>query len=183
MPSFCLAEHRPYQPVEQVDRLIGKAGSEIETDGGQRRVPALALVACYMLDRHAPSFTNELPHAGLMDRVATCRRDANAAHIFQTFDQAEHRGGPRHFRHLPQPGQLGLTTTVTAVREGVETATLFCGQAVGQPTLRFATGLVAKFGTKPLQCDGRRHNDLPQPAHSHHRPSQIRQPVILDRLR
>ena len=35
MPSFGFAEHRPDQPVEQIDGLVSQIGGEIESDGDQ----------------------------------------------------------------------------------------------------------------------------------------------------
>ena len=63
MPLVGFAEHCPDQPVEQIDGLVRQAGGEIEGDGDQGGMPALALVACDMLDRGAARFAGELGKA------------------------------------------------------------------------------------------------------------------------
>jgi hypothetical protein len=83
LPSFGAPEHPTDQTLEQVDRLIRQVGGEVETDGEQCRVPALAFVAGKVLDRDTPGFTNELRHAGLMDGMAARRVDADGADMLQ----------------------------------------------------------------------------------------------------
>ena len=63
MPLVGFAEHCPDHPVEQIDGLVRQAGGEIEGDGDQRGMPALALVACDMLHRGAACFAGELGKA------------------------------------------------------------------------------------------------------------------------
>ena len=53
MPLVGFAEHRPDQPVEQIDGLVRQTGGEIEGDGDQGGTPTLALVARDMLHRGA----------------------------------------------------------------------------------------------------------------------------------
>ncbi len=163
--------------------MIRETGGEVEADGDQRCVPALPFVAGNVLDRHACRLADELRHAGLVDGVAARRLDADGAHILQAFNQAEHRGGLCRFRHLPQPGQLVLATTVAAAREGIEPAALLGRQAVGQAPMHVAARLMAQLGAEPLQCGGRRHDNPPLAARPHHERGEMREAVILDRLR
>jgi hypothetical protein len=136
-----------------------------------------------MLDRHAPRFANELRQAGLMDGMAMRGAESDTADMLQAFDQPQHGAGSCGLRHLPQPGQPGLASTVGTLREGIETATLLRGQAFGQPPLHFAPRLLAQPRTKPLQSRGRRHDNPLLPAGLHHHPGHVHQPIVLDRLR
>src|SRR6185437_11167597 len=84
MPLVGFAEHRPDQPVEQIDCLIRQAGGEIEGDGDQVGMPALALVTRDMLHRGAARFPGELGKAGLMHTMPARRIKAGCADMVQT---------------------------------------------------------------------------------------------------
>ena len=45
MTSLSFAKHRPNQPIEQINGLIGQIGGEVERDGDQCRMPPLTLVS------------------------------------------------------------------------------------------------------------------------------------------
>ena len=70
MPTFGLAEHRPDQPVEQIDGLVGQVDAEIQTDGDQRCMPALAFVAGDVLHRCPVGLAREPCQARLVDQMA-----------------------------------------------------------------------------------------------------------------
>ncbi len=100
LPLVGFAEHCPDQPVEQIDGLVRQAGGEIEGDGDQRGMPALALVAYDMLHRGAARFAGELGKAWLMHSMPARRIKASSADMVQSLDQTEHRDRLRRFRHL-----------------------------------------------------------------------------------
>ena len=89
MPAVGAAEHRADQPVEEVDRLIGQARSDVQRRGDQRRVPALPLVTVDMLHRGAPGLAGELRQAHLVDEMAAARLDVDGAHVLQPLNQAK----------------------------------------------------------------------------------------------
>ena len=100
MLPFGPAEHRPDQPVEQVDCLVCQAGSEIERDGDQGGMSALAFVSSHVLHCGAAGFTGELGETRLMNAVAASRLDADCPDVNQTLDQTQHCQRLRRFRHL-----------------------------------------------------------------------------------
>ena len=100
MPLVGFTEHRPDQPVEQVDCLVRQAGGEIEGDGDQGGMPALAFVTRDMLHRGAARFADELGKAGLMHSMPARRIKAGCVDMGQALDQTEHRDRLRRFRHL-----------------------------------------------------------------------------------
>src|SRR6266403_5362698 len=97
MPLVGFTEHRPDQSVEQVDCLVRQAGGEIEGDGDQGGMPALALVTRDMLHRGAARFAGELGKAGLMHTMPARRIKAGGADMVQALDQTEHRDRLRRF--------------------------------------------------------------------------------------
>ena len=183
MPPLGLAEHRPDQPVEQIDGLVRQAGGEIEGDGDQGGMPALALVAGDMLHRGAAGLAGELSKAGLMHAMPARRIEADRADMLQTLDQAEHRSGLCRFRHLAQPGEPALAGFRPALRQRIQPTPLLGGQPIGQPALDLAARLIAQLDAEPLECAGRRDDDPALPAFLHHQPGQMSEPVVLDRMR
>jgi hypothetical protein len=83
MPLVGFTAHRPDQSVEQVDCLVRQAGSEIEGDGDQGGMPALALVTRDMLHRGAGRFADELGEAGLMHSMPARGIKAGCADMIQ----------------------------------------------------------------------------------------------------
>ena len=138
MPLVGFAEHRPDQPVEQIDGLVRQAGGEIEGDGDQGGMPALALVAGDMLHRGAARFAGELGKAGLMHSMPARRIEADCADMVQALDQTEHRDRLRRFRHLAQPGEPALVGFRPALRQRIQPTPLLGGEPVGQPALDLA---------------------------------------------
>jgi hypothetical protein len=65
MPALGLAKHRPDQPVEEIDGLVGQAGAEIQRDGHQSGVAALPLQAGEMLHRGSAGLAGQLGQACL----------------------------------------------------------------------------------------------------------------------
>jgi hypothetical protein len=119
MPLVGFAEHRPDQPVEQIDCLVCQAGGQIEGDGDQGSMPALALVAGDMLCRGTAGFAGELGKAGLMHTMPTPRIKTGCADMVQSLDQTEHRARLRRFRHLTQPGEPALVGFRPALRQRI----------------------------------------------------------------
>jgi hypothetical protein len=97
---FGLAEHRPDQPVEQVDCLVGQAGREVERDRDQSSMSARAFVSGQMLHCGAACFTGKLGQAYLVDVVGAAGIDADRTDVNQTLNQTQHRKRLRCFRHL-----------------------------------------------------------------------------------
>ena len=83
---FGLAEHRPNQPVKQVDCLISQAGGEVEHDSDQASVSTRAFVSGQMLHRGAADFTGKLGQACLVDPVGPSRVDADRTDVNQTLN-------------------------------------------------------------------------------------------------
>jgi hypothetical protein len=131
---FGLAEHRPDQPVEQIDSLIGQAGDEIERDGDQGGMTALALEVGHMLHGGAAGFTGELREAGLMNTMAASHIDTDCPDVKQTLDQAQHRERLRCFRHLAQPGEPTLAVLSSVLHQFIQATALVDGQPIGQST-------------------------------------------------
>jgi len=183
VPSLGLAEHRADQPVEQVDGLVGQAGSDVERGGDQCRVPTLPLITGDMLHRGALGLAGQLRQARLVDEVAAPRLDADGAHMLQPLDEAEHGGGLGRLRHLPQPGEPAQTASLPMFGQGVEALALFGGKPPGQPAMRLPARAVAQISTQTLQCCGRRDDDAARAARLHHRSRQEGESVVLDRLR
>ena len=75
---FGPSEHRPDQPVEQIDCLVGQAGGEVKRDRDQGGMTALAFKAGHMLHCGAAGFTRELREARLMNAVAASQVDADS---------------------------------------------------------------------------------------------------------
>ena len=183
MPLVGFAEHRPDQPVEQINGLVRQAGGEIEGGGDQGGTPALALVARDMLHRGAAGFTDELGKADLMHKMPTRRIQTGRADMAQTLDQTEHRHGLRRFRHLAQPGEPALAGFRPARRQRIQPMTLLGGEPIGQPAVDLATCPMAGLDAEPLERAGR-WDDNPAPsAFLHHQPGEMGKPIVLDRVR
>ncbi len=60
---------------------------------------------------------------------------------------------------------------------------LLGGETVGQAALDLATRPIARVNAEPLECAGRRNNDPAPPAFLHHKPGEMGEPVVLDRMR
>ena len=183
MPFIGFAEHHPDQPVKQIDGLVRQAGSEIEGDGNQGGMPTLALVARDMLRRGAAGFTGELSKAGLMHTMPAHRIEADRADMLQTLDQTEHRNRLRRFRHLAQPGEPALVGFRAALRQRIQPMPLLGGETIGQAALDLAARLIACLNAEPLERAGRRNDDPAPPAFLHHKPGEMGEPVVLDRMR
>ena len=140
MSSLGLAKHRADQAIKHIDGPIGQTGGNVQTNGDQRRVSPAAFVASDMLGGGASGFARKLGEPRLMDQVATAWFDANLTDVFQTLDQTEHRGWVGGFWHLLQPGEPTQTRRFATLRERIKPASLFGGQAVGQPTMHLPTG-------------------------------------------
>ena len=183
MPPVGFAEHRPDQPVEQIDGLVRQAGGEIEGDGDQGGMPTLALVARDMLHRGAARFAGEPGKASLMHTMPACRIEAGGADMVQSLDQTEHRHRLRRFRHLAQPGEPALAGFRPALRQRIQPMTLLGREPIGQPALDLATRLIAGLDAEPLERAGRWDDDPAPPALLHHQPGKMGKPVVLDRVR
>jgi hypothetical protein len=120
MPSFGLAEDLADQAVQKIDRLVGQAGGEIQSDGHQRRMPALPLETGDMLNGGLVSLARELAQACLVDQMSAAGVDADRTNMFQAFNYAEHGGWLGGLWHLPQPGQPDLAGFVPAFGQSVE---------------------------------------------------------------
>jgi hypothetical protein len=90
VPAFRLAEHRPDQPIEQINGMIGEAGRQIEGNRREGGVAAPALVTGDMLHRHAACLTGNLREPCLIYQVAARRINPDRPHMLQPLDQAEH---------------------------------------------------------------------------------------------
>ena len=176
-------EHRSDQSVERVDGLVRQAGGEIESDGDQGGMPALALVTRDMLHRGAARFADELGKAGLMHSMPARRIKAGCADMIQALDQTEHRDRLRRFRHLAQPGEPALVGFRPTLRQHIQPTTLVGREPVGQPALDLATRLIAGLDAEPLERAGRWDDDPAPPALLHHQPGKMHKPVVLDRVR
>ena len=108
MSCLSLGEHRAGKPFEQVDRLIGHGGAEIEGNGGQGGVAALPFVSSEMLGRRPSSLPGELHKTALMHAMPARGVVADCPDMVQAFDEAEHRGRLCRLRHLPQPAEPAL---------------------------------------------------------------------------
>jgi hypothetical protein len=182
MPLVGFAEHRPDQPVEQVDCLVRQAGREIEGDGDQGCMPPTALVARDMLYRGAAGFAGELDKARLMHTMPARRIKADSADMVQSLDQTEHRDRLRRFRHLAQPGEPALVGFRPALRQPIQPMTLLGGEPFGQPALDLATRLIARLNAEPLERAERWNDDPAPPALFNHQPGEMRKPVVLGRV-
>jgi hypothetical protein len=140
---FGLAEHRPDQPVEQVDCLIGQAGGEVERDSDQSSVSARAFLSGQMLYRGAAGFTGKLDQACLVDAVGASGVDADRTDVNQTLDQAQHRKRLRRFRHLAEPRQPGLSALPVVLCERIQPMALSGRQSLRQSALHLSPRLVA----------------------------------------
>jgi len=127
MPCLGLGEHRADEPFEQVDRLIGQGGTEIEGDGGQGGVAALPFVSSKMLGRRPSSLTGKLREAGLMHAVPARGIDADRPDMVQALDEAEHRGRLCRLRHLTQPAEPALAGFRPALRQRIQPPPLLGG--------------------------------------------------------
>jgi len=149
----------------------------------QCRVPALPLIAGDVLDRGAARLACQLSQARLLDQVSAVGLDADRTDMLQALDHAEHGGRLGGLRHLSQPGQPTLAGLFPALRQRVQPMPLLNGEAVGQTVLHLAAGLIAEFGTEPLEPGRRWGEDPALPACLHHQPGEMGKPVIFDRLR
>jgi hypothetical protein len=183
MPLVGFAEHHSDQPVEQIDCLIRQAGGEIEGDGDQGSMPARAFVARDMLHRGPARFAGELGKAGLMNTMPTRRIKASGPDMVQSLDQTEHRGRLHRLRHLARPGEPALVGFRSALRQHIQPTALLGGEPSGQPALDLATRLITSLDAKPFERAGRRDDDSAPPALLHRKPSEMRKPVVLDRVR
>jgi len=180
---FGFAEHRPDQPVEQVDCLVGQAGGEVERDRDQSSVSARAFVSGQMLHRGAAGFTGKLGQAYLVDAVGTSGVDAERTHVNQSLDQTQHRKRLRCLRHLAEPRQPALSALSAVLCERIQAMALIGRQSLGQPTLHLSSCLVADADAETFKCARQRHDDPPLPAFLHHQPSEVSEPIVLDRMR
>ena len=183
MPPFGLAEHRPDQPVEQVDCLVGQAGGEVERDRDQSGMPALAFVSGDMLHRGAAGFAGELGKAGLMHAMPAPGSMPTA----RTWSRRSIRpsiasGFVASGIWRSQASQLWLVSAA-ALRQRIQPTALIGRQPVGQPTLDLAPRLIADVDAEPFECAGRRDDDPPLPAFLHHQPGEMSEPIVLDRMR
>ena len=184
VPLIRFAEHRPDQPVKQIDGLVCQAASgEIEGDGDQGGMSALALVAGDMLYRRAARFAGELGEARLMHTMPARRIKADGADMIQSLDHAEHRAWLRRFRYLAQPGEPALVGFRPPLRQRIQPMTLRGREPIGQLAVDLATRPIAGLDAKPLEGAGRWDNDPAPPALLHHQPGEMGKPVVLDRVR
>ena len=180
--SLGLAKHRADQAIKHIDGPISQTGGNVQTNGDQRGVSPAAFVASDMLGGGASGFARKLGEPRLMDQVATAWFDANLTDVFQTLDQTEHRGWVGGFWHLLQPGEPTQTGRFATLRERIKPASLFGGQAFGQPTMHFPTGYAAQFGAEALDGGRRGNNNSALPARLDGQRSQIGEPIIFDGL-
>ena len=183
MPPLGLAEHRPDQPVEQIDGLVRQAGDQVEGDGDQGGMAALTLVAGDMLRRGAARLAGELGKTGLMHAMPAGRVEADRANMVQSLDQAEHGRGLCRFRHLAQPDEPALARFRSALRQRIQPPPLLGRQPVGQPTFDLSPRLIAQVDAEAFEAPGRWDDDPALSAFLHDQLGQIRQPVILNRVR
>jgi hypothetical protein len=80
-----------------------------------------------MLRRRAAGLAGELGKADLMHAMTACRIKANRTHMFQAFDQSQHRDRLRRFRHLAQPGKPTLIGVLPAARQRIQLPPLVSG--------------------------------------------------------
>jgi hypothetical protein len=69
--SLGLAEHRANQAIKQIESLVGQTGAEVERDGNEGGVAALALESGDMLWCGAAGLAGELGEASLMHAMSS----------------------------------------------------------------------------------------------------------------
>jgi len=183
MPTFGLAKHRPDQPVEQIDGLVGQVDAEVQADGDQRCMSALAFVTGDVLHRRPVGLARELRQARLVDQMTATWLDADRANMLQALDQAEHGGWRGRFWHLAQPGQPVLSAFLTALGQRIEALALFGGQAISKPAMYFLPGTMTDIDAEPFECRRPWQDDPTLPALLHDQFSQMAKPLIFDSAR
>ncbi len=177
------AEHRPDQPVEQVDGLVAQVGGEVQRGGDQRGVPAAPFVAGDVPHCGAPSLAGEPGEARLVHAMAVPRAEPDGADMAEALDQAEHGARCPGLGHLAQPGQPALAGVRPAPRERVQPPTLVGRQPLGQPVVGLVPRPVADLHAQPFDRPWRRDDDPSPPALLQDQSGQVGQPVVLDRVR
>ncbi len=183
MVAFGLAKHRPDQPVEEIDGLVGQAGAKVQRDGHQRGVAALPLQAGEVLHGGSASLAGQVGQAPLVNAMALRRVDADFPDMGHAFHEAEHGRRLGRFRHLAQPCQPALAGVGPALRQRVQTFALLGGQPLGQAVLDLPPGLLADLDAQPFERPWRRDGDPALPAFLQHPAGEMGEPVVLDRVR
>ena len=183
MSCLSLGEHRADKPLEQVDRLIGHGGAEIEGNGGQGGVAALPFVSSEMLGRRPSSLPGELHKTALMHAMPARGVVADCPDMVQAFDEAEHRGRLCRLRHLPQPAEPALAGFRPALCQRIQPSPLVGRQAIGQSSLDLPPCPKAKTNTEAFQAP-RCWDDNPAPAALlHGQLGQMEEAIVLDGMR
>ena len=164
MPRLGLGEHRPDEPLEQIDYLIGQRWAQLEGDRDQGGMAALPFIAGDMLGRRSPGLAGKLGEAWLMHPMPARGVDANSPDMGQALDQAEHRGRLCRQRHLTQPAEAALAAFHSALRQRVQLAALLGEQPIGQPSLDLPPRTKAEINTETFEAPGSRNDDPPPAA-------------------
>jgi hypothetical protein len=83
MPRLGLGEHRPDEPLEQIDYLIGQRWAQLEGDRDQGGMAALPFIAGDMLGRRSPGLAGKLGEAWLMHPMPARGVEANSPDMGQ----------------------------------------------------------------------------------------------------
>jgi|GEM_PF-6176904 len=118
-----------------------------------------------------------------MHAMPAGRIDAERANMVQTRDQTEHCGRLCRFRRLAQPDKPALTQFRVALCQGIQPPPLFGRQPAGQQAFDLSSGLVAQLDAEALERPGWWDDNPALPAFFHDQLGQMRQPVILNRVR
>ena len=150
MPCFGFAEHRPDQPVEQVDRLVGQTGGEIEADSDQGGVPALTLKAGHILHRGAAGFADKLSETRLMNPMSTRRVNPRQPDGFRrSISPSIAMGFAASGIWRIQASQLWLVPHGAASIYPI--GAVIGGQSIGQTAMDCPPRLVAGLNAEPLE--------------------------------
>ena len=144
----------PDEPVEQVDGLVCQIGAQVERNGDQGGVAALAFVAGDMLRRGTAGFAGKRSKTGLLHAMPAGGIDADCADMVHTLDQAKHRARFCRFRHLAQPDEPTLAAFRPALRQRIQPPPLLGRQPAGQPTLELSSCLKAEIDTEAFEAPG-----------------------------
>ena len=124
-----LTEQGADQPVEHLDRGVGKLRLHLDGEGGEDREPPGGLEAGEVLGAHRPRRAGDEGIAGLVDAPGVRGLDRQGAHRLEPLDDPGEIGRGGRFRPFPQPGEARAGSALLDREEPVQPLALLRREA------------------------------------------------------